>query len=118
MPDFFALSYTWGDPHKNDIFSPEAWASPAFEIDCDGHAVSVATNLYTALLSIRQSFSGGKFVEQLGEDCFRSNNAEYSYIWIDALSINQDDLQEKGNQIPIMDRIYSQSRATIMWLGV
>ncbi|KAF4938599.1 Cell division cycle protein 48-like protein [Colletotrichum fructicola] len=122
VPDYFALSYTWGDPRtiytdKNDIFSPEAWASPAFEIDCDGHAVSVATNLYTALLSIRQSFSGGKFVEQLGEDCFRSNNAEYSYIWIDALSINQDDLQEKGNQIPIMDRIYSQSRATIMWLG-
>ncbi|EQB52421.1 ATPase [Colletotrichum gloeosporioides Cg-14] len=122
MPDYFALSYTWGDPRtiytdKNDIFSPEVWASPAFEIDCDGHAVSVATNLYTALISIRQSFSGGKFVEQLGDDCFRSNNAEYSYIWIDALSINQDDLQEKGNQIPIMDRIYSQSRATIMWLG-
>ncbi|KAI8230185.1 hypothetical protein K4K57_006893 [Colletotrichum sp. SAR 10_99] len=101
-----ALVYGPPGTDKNDIFSPEAWASPAFEIDCDGHAVSVATNLYTALLSIRQSFSGGKFVEQLGEDCFRSNNAEYSYIWIDALSINQADLQEKGNQIPIMDRIY------------
>ncbi|KAL3292854.1 AAA-domain-containing protein, partial [Colletotrichum asianum] len=122
MPDYFALSYTWGDPRtiytdKNDIFSAEAWASPAFEIDCDGHAVSVATNLYTALLSIRGGFSGGKFVEILGEDRFRSSDAEYSYIWIDALCINQDDLQEKSDQIPIMDRIYSQARATIMWLG-
>ncbi|KAK1843452.1 AAA family ATPase [Colletotrichum chrysophilum] len=122
MPDHFALSYTWGDPRtiytdKNDIFSAEAWASPAFEIDCDGHAVSVATNLYTALLSIRGGFSGGKFVEILGEDRFHSSDAEYSYVWIDALCINQDDLQEKSNQIPIMDRIYSQARATIMWLG-
>lgn len=121
-PDYFALSYTWGNPctiytDKNDVFSAEAWASPAFEIDCDGHAVSVTTNLYTALLSMRGSFSKGAFVKKLREDRFRSNHAEYSYVWIYALCINQGDLQEKGNQIPIMDRIYSQARAIIMWLG-
>ncbi|KAH9227145.1 hypothetical protein K456DRAFT_1931805 [Colletotrichum gloeosporioides 23] len=90
-PDYFALSYTWGNPRtiytdKNDVFSAEAWASPAFEIDCDGHAVSVTTNLYTALLSMRGSFSKGAFVKKLREDRFRSNHAD-------------------------------QARATIMWLG-
>ncbi|KAF3801346.1 Cell division control protein 48 [Colletotrichum gloeosporioides] len=121
-PEYFALSYTWGDPRtiyteKNDVLSAEAWASPAFEIDCDGHAVSVATNLYTALVSIRGKFSERKFIKPISEDQFRPNNANYSYIWIDALCINQDDLQEKANQIPLMNRIYSQARATIMWLG-
>ncbi|KAI8217312.1 hypothetical protein K4K53_009260 [Colletotrichum sp. SAR 10_77] len=112
-----ALVYGPPGTEKNDVFSAEAWASPAFEIDCDGHAVSVATNLYTALVSIRGKFSERRFIKPIAEDQFRSNNADYSYIWIDALCINQDDLQEKANQIPLMNRIYSQARATIMWLG-
>ncbi|TDZ51844.1 putative RNA-binding protein [Colletotrichum trifolii] len=57
------------------------------------------------------------FVKEFEEECYRSNNAEYSYIWVDALCINQDDLQEKSDQIPLMDRVYSQARATMMWLG-
>lgn len=122
FPEYFALSYTWGDPRtiytdKNDIFSAEAWAAPAFELDVDGHAVSVATNLYTALVGIRAGLSNDTFVRDLKEECYRSNHAEYSYIWVDALCINQDDLEEKSSQIPLMDRVYGQAHATMMWLG-
>ncbi|KAF6797002.1 AAA family ATPase [Colletotrichum musicola] len=86
FPEYFALSYTWGDPRtiytdKNDIFSAEAWAAPAFELECDGQAVSVATNLYTALAGIREGLSRDTFVRDLKEECYGSNNPEYSYIW-------------------------------------
>ncbi|KAH7412331.1 heterokaryon incompatibility protein-domain-containing protein [Phaeosphaeria sp. MPI-PUGE-AT-0046c] len=39
------------------------------------------------------------------------------YIWIDALSINQVDLEEKRHQGPLMGTIYSTAKLVIAWLG-
>lgn len=54
---FHALSCTWGDPlglyDGPNVPTPEEWAAPAFEVYIDGEVASMATNLYTALLSIR-----------------------------------------------------------------
>ncbi|KAK4225963.1 heterokaryon incompatibility, partial [Podospora fimiseda] len=38
-------------------------------------------------------------------------------IWIDAMCINQTDDAEKGAQIAMMGRIYSQARNILSWLG-
>jgi hypothetical protein len=38
-------------------------------------------------------------------------------IWIDALSINQNDKDEKSKQIPRMTEIYSYANAVLLWLG-
>jgi len=76
------------------------WGDPAevCNIDIDGTAVKINANLHAALRSIR-------------------NNTEFRVIWADALSINQNDNQEKSWQVEQMAVIYSRARATISWLG-
>ncbi|KAM0338876.1 hypothetical protein ACHAPU_011158 [Fusarium lateritium] len=38
-------------------------------------------------------------------------------IWIDALSINQMDDEEKSRQVQAMDRVYRQATKVLIWLG-
>ncbi|KAF2460245.1 heterokaryon incompatibility protein-domain-containing protein, partial [Lineolata rhizophorae] len=38
-------------------------------------------------------------------------------LWIDAVCINQDDLDEKATQIPLMSKIYCRATSTAVWLG-
>ena len=40
-----------------------------------------------------------------------------SWLWIDAISIDQMNSQEKSEQVPRMGRIYSLARRVIAWLG-
>ena len=48
-----------------------------------------------------------------------SNLAEgHSKLWgIDALSINQDDVEEKNEQVKLMCKIYSKAKKVYAWLG-
>ncbi|KAH8599239.1 heterokaryon incompatibility protein-domain-containing protein [Bisporella sp. PMI_857] len=39
------------------------------------------------------------------------------FFWIDALCINQEDLDEKSDQIPLMKDIYKSASRVIVWLG-
>jgi hypothetical protein len=39
------------------------------------------------------------------------------FLWIDQLSINQDDLMERSEQVTIMHEIYSRGTMTLIWLG-
>jgi hypothetical protein len=39
------------------------------------------------------------------------------YIWVDALSINQSDIQERNKQVSIMRDIYRNAKSTVVWLG-
>jgi hypothetical protein len=38
-------------------------------------------------------------------------------IWVDAVCINQDNLEERGNQIKSMPQIYGKAQRVIVWLG-
>ncbi|KAE8451112.1 hypothetical protein EG329_004784 [Mollisiaceae sp. DMI_Dod_QoI] len=38
-------------------------------------------------------------------------------IWIDALSINQEDKQERQEQVGLMSKIYKGARRVLVWLG-
>ncbi|KAL1597132.1 hypothetical protein SLS60_008714 [Paraconiothyrium brasiliense] len=83
-----ALSYEWGSPSDED-----PW------ILVNGCVVQVRKNLWDALMHIR-------FEE------------EERYVWIDALSINQADLQERNHQVKIMNAIYRKADRVLVWLGL
>lgn len=58
IPQYDALSYTWGCPLgtsnlQQEPPSNDAWKTAAFDVCCDGQRVSVTPNLYTALLALR-----------------------------------------------------------------
>lgn len=44
-------------------------------------------------------------------------NGPEHLIWADAICINQGDIVEKGQQVSMMDRIYSHSSYVVAWLG-
>ena len=46
----------------------------------------------------------------------RSANTELC-LWIDALSINQDDVKERNNQVSMMGHIYNKAVEVFVWLG-
>jgi hypothetical protein len=120
-PEYDALSYTWGDPltvyaSADQVSPPKAWAARCMEIVCDGKPLSITTNLYTALLSLRWCAScqrKGKFKREREEASFR----QASYIWIDALCIDQSNLDERSQQVSLMGRIYAQAQTVSVWLG-
>jgi hypothetical protein len=61
-------------------------------------AFGVTLNLYAALLHLR-------------------NHALSRAVWIDAICIDQENLEEKEQQIQIMAKIYAQASRVVVWLG-
>lgn len=47
----------------------------------------------------------------------RNKHLGHSKLWIDAICINQDDLQEKSEQVNVMHRIFTQASFVTIWLG-
>ncbi|KAF2733741.1 HET-domain-containing protein [Polyplosphaeria fusca] len=64
----------------------------------DGEEFQVTDSLWYALWHIRSA-------------------AESITIWIDALCINQDDVQERNTTVPHMKDIYENAQEVIAWLG-
>ena len=65
---------------------------------CNGHRKAVTPNLEGALRQLRQP-------------------VEPRFIWVDALSINQDDARERGHQVRLMRSIYKRASRVLVWLG-
>jgi hypothetical protein len=94
-PQYHALSYTWGPPKQSDGHYGE---EDKVTIRLNQQEMKIYPNLFDALEHIQ-----------------RAQEAEY--YWIDALSINQNDLHERGAQVGSMDRIYSSASRTDIWIG-
>ena len=67
-------------------------------IDIDGYVFGIGPNLRAALQSIRHP-------------------KESTYLWVDAICINQEDIAERNYQVAIMHEIYQQAVQVIVWLG-
>ncbi|KAK4076663.1 uncharacterized protein Triagg1_4266 [Trichoderma aggressivum f. europaeum] len=89
-PKFEALSYRWGT------------GKMTYAITLNGYSFQVGENLLDALIFLR-SQSMSKKACQL--------------FWIDAICINQGDLEERSKQVRIMDHIYSRASTVVVWLG-
>lgn len=92
--NYEALSYEWRVPDQPED-APKIWISdhPEFYV-----AVPVRSNLFAALREIRDR----KFVR---------------HLWIDAISINQDNVEERNEQVKIMNHIYRGASKVLVWVG-
>jgi hypothetical protein len=73
-------------------------ATKKYKIGLNGKNHCVATNLFAALHRLRDS------------DLPR-------VVWIDAICINQNDLEERALQVQFMAKIYSSASRVVVWLG-
>jgi hypothetical protein len=76
------------------------WGSPGdvSMIELNGVTHAIQANLFEFLQQLR--FTYGSVT-----------------LWVDALCINQNDLVEKGIQVPLMGLIYSRAKSVLVWLG-
>ncbi|KAG4435479.1 hypothetical protein IFR05_009051 [Cadophora sp. M221] len=86
---FEALSYVWGD------------ASQTVDLEIDGSIIPITHNLDTALRSLRPL----------------QTEADPWILWVDAICIDQTNVEERGQQVQLMWEIYSRAVAVTVWLG-
>jgi hypothetical protein len=94
---FEALSYVWGKTtNPSKIFV----ADLASTVDSNPleQYLEITSNLYDALQELRDPTLP-------------------RIMWIDAVCINQDDLEERSSQVNFMAKIYSYANQVVIWLG-
>ncbi|KAK3994348.1 heterokaryon incompatibility protein-domain-containing protein [Cladorrhinum sp. PSN332] len=87
-----ALSYTWGDE-----FEPET-ATVGDGISSTRFQFQISKRLAEALRHLRRS------------DTPRN-------LWVDAICINQSDVEERNGQVRRMGDIFTQARRVVAWIG-
>jgi hypothetical protein len=68
----------------------------------------------------RTKFANGRSLplSRMLSDLFNSLQRQDSFtIWIDALCINQHDLEERASQVSLMGKVYSKAKQVSLWLG-
>ncbi|KAG5654885.1 hypothetical protein KAF25_005842 [Fusarium avenaceum] len=84
---YHALSYEWGDEGDDDP-----------SIIVTNRPVQIRRNLYEALKRIRKP-------------------SDDIQLWVDAICINQSDIQEKNYQVAMMGKTFADATGFISWLG-
>jgi len=101
-PDYEALSYAWGaaeNPEIVYIYNSLPTQGEDFNRDLQSCAtLSIRQNLGCALKYLRY------------KDRIRK-------LWIDAICINQVDIEERSAQVSRMDHIYRLAKRVVVWLG-
>jgi len=91
-PTYNALSYVWGDATSSN--------HPKNVVLLDNIHFPVTPNLFSALRHLRSPETG-----------------RYMTLWVDAICINQADLDERSQQVAIMRDIYASAERVIIWVG-
>lgn len=89
--DFAALSYTWGPMNNTD------------RVFVNGFEVRATENLVEGLRALR---ARSMFQNRLFQ------------LWVDAISINQDDQMERGHEVLKMRKIFGNVFKVVTWLGI
>ncbi|KAI4866753.1 heterokaryon incompatibility protein-domain-containing protein [Hypoxylon rubiginosum] len=102
-PPYLPVSYTWGPAESPDSTSqlPNASVNTHRSITLNGQQWEVTPNLFDLLQELS------------------SPQEAYStyYFWIDALCVNQGNINERTSQVNLMDRVYTQGYGVFVWLG-
>lgn len=122
-PPYEAISYVWGTELAEE------------PIICNGTSMPVTKNLFDALKHLRpfpnwdsvvpwstkhplhtsRRPAWSNFARNRNEQ--RENMNAQTLVWIDALCINQEDIEERANQVKLMRRIYEKAAMVKIWLG-
>jgi hypothetical protein len=110
---YAALSYTWGNPFGVFHSQKDRDTAPRTDIPiiCDGKVLEIGENLYRFLCRWRQAL-GVSQQSSMPEDAQPPEE-----FWIDAICINQQDVEERSSQVSIMGDTYTKSAKTCVWLG-
>ncbi len=95
-PPYLALSYTWQRPVPTQLADVVEAVSTA-TLSIDGRTLEIGTNLGDALRYLH--------AHQLG------------LFWVDAICIDQKNLDERSEQVARMRSIYSKAQRVLVWLG-
>ncbi len=87
-PPYVALSYSWGQRHEQGRAT----------ILVNGYRYEVSHNLLDVLHKLKEN--------------------DISTIWVDAVSINQQDAIEKSREVTRMFAIYRTAQMVVIWLGL
>ena len=109
-PVFTALSYEWRDPYPNEEALPYGDTSSASE----GAIGYQPILLNDACFKVRANL--WKFLDSLGRSKLAADGCFWS-VWVDAVCINQADINEKNHQVHFMRTIYSRADRVVIWLG-
>lgn len=99
-----AISYVWGDPQKRR------------NITIDGATLSLTENLHGALTAFRHR-PVARSSDELDVGTAPAQRQPVRRVWVDAVCINQEDLQERLSQVKLMSFIYADARRVLSWLG-
>ncbi|KAI9155707.1 Heterokaryon incompatibility protein [Paramyrothecium foliicola] len=111
-PIYDTLSYTWGTPvtvYGSAEERDKSWDDDKKGVLCNGKNVLVTSNLWCFLKTWRTWLRKGASTT--------TTKAPLNNMWIDAICIDQANVEEKSAQISLMGRIYSQCRRVNIWLG-
>ncbi|KAH7084244.1 heterokaryon incompatibility protein-domain-containing protein [Paraphoma chrysanthemicola] len=98
-PVFTALSYMWGDPSVTE------------PLMINRQILQVTINLANALRDVYH------FWDEDSEDSTPGVEPAERWLWVDAICINQQNVLEKNDQVPLMQQIYTKAKHVIAWLG-
>jgi len=99
-PSYIAVSYTWDKAHGRLRY-----------IECDDMDLLVGENLWQFLHEFRRK----QFLQRYHQ---AEPGIKPCRLWIDAICINQSDLEERNQQVSQMRDVYSKAESVIVWLGV
>ena len=102
----------WTDPLRCTLYQAHIDETPTYEalsyvwgdptpkhtLICEGQEMPIAENLHTALLYLRHE----------DNPC---------WLWIDAICINQQDIEERNRQARLMSEIYYEAGGAMIWRG-
>ncbi|KAL9110754.1 MAG: hypothetical protein Q9227_004746 [Pyrenula ochraceoflavens] len=95
--NYYALSYVWGsDEPSHRVEIVEQGSNPAQ--NSSRKVIHIKDNLYDALCALRRS-------------------KEDLLLWVDAICIDQNSLEEKNCQVSQMARIFQSAKNVCVWLG-
>ncbi|OQV09518.1 hypothetical protein CLAIMM_13632 [Cladophialophora immunda] len=97
LKQYTAMSYCWGEPKMDG------------RVVVDGHVFPVTPNLESALRQMRKRATKEAATARIP--------SPRTFWWIDQICINQEDIEERGNQVSLMRRIYRGAQSVHVWLG-